>query len=72
MLLEVEVMLIRVKYIDDRFDMVRPRVLNSLIEAGKVLEFERMDGWVMPGIDTMRSRRNRNDYTGPERRLIMG
>jgi len=60
-------MLIRVKYVDDRFDMVRPESLDRLLEAGKVQEFQRRDGWVMPGIGTMR-RQNRNDYGGIERR----
>lgn len=62
-------MLIRVKYVDDRFDMVRPEILNRLLAAGKVREFERQEGWVMPGIDNLRrSNRNRNSYSGPDRR----
>jgi len=60
-------MLIRVKYVDDRFDMVRPESLDRLLEAGKVQEFQRRDGWVMPGIGNLR-RQNRNDYGGIERR----
>lgn len=61
-------MLIRVKYVDDRFDMVRPEILGRLLEAGKVREFQRSDGWVMPGIGNMR-RNNKNDYSGPDRRI---
>jgi hypothetical protein len=64
-------MLIRVKYKDDRFDMVRPGILDRLLEAGKVCEFQRRDGWVMPGIDNLR-RGKRNAYSGPERRMRLG
>jgi hypothetical protein len=63
-------MLIRVKYFDDSFDMVRPEILDRLLEAGKVREFQRRDGWVMPGIGNLR-RMLRNDYTGTERRTRM-
>jgi len=60
-------MLIRVKYVDDRFDMVRPESLDRLLEAGKVQEFQRRDGWVMPGTGNLR-RTVRSDYSGTERR----
>ncbi len=64
-------MLIRVKYVDDRFDMVRPEILDRLLEAGKVREFQRSDGWVMPGTGCLR-RYNQNNYSGPERRMHLG
>ena len=60
-------MLIRVRYVDNRFDMVRPEILDRLIETGKVREFERRDGWVMPGIANLR-RKNRNRFSGTDRR----
>ena len=60
-------MLIRVKYVDNRFDMVRPEVLDHLLETGKVREFQRQDGWVMPDIGNLRHN-NRNVYSGSERR----
>lgn len=62
-------MLIRVKYVDERFDMVRPEILDRLLEAGKVREFQRSDGWVIPGIGNVR-RKNRAEYTGTDRRKI--
>lgn len=62
-------MLIRVKYVDDRFDMVRPDILDHLLAAGKVREFQRQDGWVMPGIGNLR-RKHRNGYSGTERRSV--
>lgn len=61
-------MLIRVKYVDERFDMVRPEILNRLLEAGKVREFQRQDGWVMPGIGHVRNK-NRRGYSGPGLRM---
>ena len=61
------VMLIRVKYVDDRFDMVRPEILDRLLEAGKVREFQRREGWVIPGMGNVRCK-NKNDYSGTERR----
>jgi hypothetical protein len=64
------VMLIRVKYVDDRFDMVRPEILDRLLEAGKVREFKRQEGWVLPGKDSVRCM-NRNDYSGIERRATL-
>ena len=64
-------MLIKVKYIDDRFDMVRPEILDRLLQAGKVREFQRQDGWVMPGIGNLR-RKSINEYSGPDRRMKRG
>ncbi len=61
-------MLVRVKYVDDRFDMVRPEVLDRLLEAGKVREFKRHDGWVMPGIGNLRQTK-RHKFSGIERRV---
>jgi hypothetical protein len=61
-------MLIRVKYVDDRFDMVRPEILDRLLDTGKVREFQRLDGWVMPGIDNLRSKKM-NNYFGYDRRM---
>ena len=60
-------MLIRVKYVDDRFDMVRPESLDRLLAAGMVQEFQRRDGWVMPGTGNLRHTA-RSDYSGTERR----
>lgn len=65
-------MLIRVKYIDERFDMVRPDILDRLLEAGKVREFQRSDGWVMPGIGNLRHKKERDDYSGIDRRRRSG
>jgi len=63
-------MLIRVKYIDDRFDMVRPEMLNLLLDMGNVREFKRVDGWVRVDGSNMRNSK-RAAYSGPERRRII-
>lgn len=61
-------MLIRVMYTDNSFDMIRPEMLDLLLEKGSVCSFLRRDGWVMPEIGNMR-RKNTNDYSGSDRRL---
>lgn len=61
-------MLIRVKYTDNRFDMIRPEILNQLLEKGSVESFLRCDGWVMPGSGALRNA-NKSGYSGPERRM---
>jgi len=61
-------MLIRVKYVDDRFDMVRPELLDRLLETGRVQEFQRSDGWVMPGSGNVRHTKE-TKYSGTERRI---
>ena len=63
-----DVMLIRVKYTDNRYDMIRPEFLDHLIENGAVREFLRRDGWVVPGQDRLR-RIGREPYSGPDRRM---
>jgi hypothetical protein len=60
-------MLIRVKYRDNRFDMVRPETLNRLLDAGNVQEFQRADGWVRVDSGNLRYH-NRIKFSGPERR----
>ena len=60
-------MLIRVKYSDNRYDMVRPEVLDHLLDYGAVAEFKRCDGWVKSSDDSVR-RYSRNEYPGTDRR----
>ena len=60
--------LIRVKYIDDGYDMVKNNVLDNLIEENKVIEFKRSAGWVRIGIDPVRSaKREQAMIKTPER-----
>lgn len=60
-------MLIRVKYTNNRFDVVRPELLDRLLDAGTVAAFLRRDGWAIPGIDPIRSKGS-SVYPGINRR----
>lgn len=61
-------MLIRVRYADNHYDMIRPEILNRLLEKGSVESFLRSDGWVIPGSGALRSAA-KSGYSGPERRM---
>ena len=47
-------MMIRVIYQDGRQDVVNSRELDDLIASGKIRQFLRQSGWVMPGFDPIR------------------
>jgi len=47
-------MLIRVIYQNDKHDMVKPFILDSLLSTNKIKKFLRSDGWASIGIDRMR------------------
>ena len=59
-------MLIHVMYDDGRFDMVRPQMLDLLLESGKLTSFKRSDSWAVVGRDTLRSSRSQG-HKGVER-----
>jgi hypothetical protein len=62
-------MLIRVMYGDGRFDMVKPQILDLLLETEKLTSFKRSDSWAVVGRDSIRKRSNSSqDYAAPERR----
>jgi hypothetical protein len=64
-------MLIHVRYPDDRYDYVKPNVLDILIEANKITEFERSTGWVKIGVDPIRTARRDPATRYPnERRML--
>ena len=50
-------MLIRVKYLDYGYDMVKKNVVDILIDSNKVVEFKRATGWVRIGVDPIRKTR---------------
>lgn len=50
-------MLIRVIYNDFKYDFVKPRLLDSLIESRKVSMFRRRTGWAIVGIDPVRQKK---------------
>lgn len=60
------VMQIKVKYIDGRIELVRPRELQKLIDARRITQFRRAGGWVSLEHDSIRSSL-RGDYHGLER-----
>jgi hypothetical protein len=60
-------MLIRVRYIDGRIDLIPTHNLDELIVMSEVDQFERSSGWVTIGKDPIRSTL-RGVYLGSERR----
>ncbi len=60
-------MLIRVKYQDDTYDMVKAWRLQEYITAGKITAFLRCGEWVTVGRDPIR-RGSAAGYSGTERR----
>ena len=61
-------MMIRVLYSDGRFDMVKPDMLDTLLNRQIVSSFKRNSGWAVVGRDAIRSS-SRGNYRGRERRL---
>lgn len=62
-------MLIRVMYDNGQFDMVKPQMLDALLEANKVNSFKRNSGWVIIGRDIIRNINPSNEYKGQNRRV---
>lgn len=60
-------MMIRVMYNNGAFDIVKPAMLDSLLEDNALLSFKRSDGWAVVGRDPIRMT-SRTSYKGPERR----
>ena len=61
-------MLIRVMYDDGSSGMVKPYLLDRLLEQKKVVSFLRSEGWVFVGRDTLRSLCRSQCYDGEENR----
>ena len=62
-------MLIRVIYKDGRFDLVKPQMLDKLLEEHKVTSFMRSTGWAIVGRDPIRRGRY-GGYWGEEQRTV--
>lgn len=60
-------MMIRIMYSDGRFDMVKPSMLDNLLERQSVTSFKRSSGWAVVGRDPIRSA-GRSNYQGEDRR----
>lgn len=61
-------MMVRVMYHDGMTEMVRPPVLQHLIETRKIHKFKRADGWAVLGVDPIRLA-SKNGFRGEERRI---
>lgn len=59
-------MMIQVQYTDGRHDMVKPQLLDRLLDSRRLARFRRSGGWVTIGKDPVR--RRRGPYGGPDRR----
>jgi hypothetical protein len=59
-------MLIKVIYQNDKHDMLKPMMLDTLLFANKVKKFLRSEGWVTVGVDRIRG--TGGYYEGPDRR----
>lgn len=62
-------MLIRVMYNDGSFDMVKPNMLDNLLNQQTITSFKRNSGWAVIGRDPIRSS-SRANYSGVDRRLL--
>ena len=60
------IMLVKVMYKDDKYDMVRPSLLNELISSKKIKKFYRSGGWADIESDSIRG--SGGPYAGPDRR----
>lgn len=61
-------MMIRVMYSDGRFDMVKPTMLDNLLDRQAVTSFKRSSGWAVVGRDPIRSS-GPSHYHGSDRRV---
>ena len=61
-------MLIKVMYQNEKYDMVKPSILEALLPSGKLKKFFRSGGWATMGIDPIRGKGG--SYEGLERRKI--
>lgn len=64
-----DAMMIRIMYDDGRFDMVKPQMLDTLLETNRITSFKRNAGWAVIGRDTIRGNRRSQSYQGLERRV---
>jgi hypothetical protein len=64
-------MLIKIRYQNNRFDMLKGDILNKFIQQGKIKEFYRYseERWVKTESDPIRSQKD-NLYCGREKRIL--
>ena len=61
-------MAIKVIYDNEMAAEIEPSLLDELLNPYKIKKFLRSDGWATVGIDPIRSRKEPEKYSGPERR----
>ena len=61
-------MMVRIRYSDGRYDLVKAAMLDLLINLRQINQFERRDGWAIIGRDPLRG--EGGGYQGPERRTV--
>ena len=63
-------MLIQIRYTDGRHDMVKPQLLERLLDDRRLSGFRRREGWVTIGKDPIRSRQapGQPGFAGEDRR----
>lgn len=61
-------MTIQVELVDGTYCRVVPKGLDLLLNRELVKRFRRSSGWAVIGKDPVRTRRNLDQYGGPERR----
>ncbi len=63
--------LIRVEMSDGSICRMAKKAFNMFLTQGKILKFERSDGWVTIGKDMLRDMNPGNNYSGAERRCAI-
>ena len=63
-------MLIRGMYAHGKLGMIKPQVLDSMVDRKVVPGILRSDGWAIVGRDIIRSRRRSKGYDGAEHRAF--
>ena len=63
--------LIRVELKDGSICRMAIKAFNLFLDQGKIVKFERADGWVTVGVDPLRDIKESRRYSGPERRVAI-
>ena len=63
--------LIRVELTDGSICRMAVKAFNLFLAQDKIARFERSDGWVTVGVDSLRDMSSARCYKGPERRIAV-
>jgi hypothetical protein len=63
--------LIRVELKDGSICRMAIKAFNLFLAQGKIVKFQRADGWVTVGVDPLRKMTQDSLYNGPERRIAV-